>query len=89
MNKILITMFFLTIGTNIYAYYGQESSQSKYLKGEISSDEYYDSLGLPRTSQTQETMIYHKDGTKSLMKSDQYEDVVYHRDGSKTRYVKY
>jgi hypothetical protein len=57
----------------------------KYYNGEITQEEYLDSL-VPQC-QTEETTIYHSDGSKSLIRSDRNgHGTIYHPDGSKSIY---
>lgn len=61
------------------------SIANKYYNKEITTDQYIDSLGVPR-GQTQETTIYHGNGSKSLIRSNSYGGTIYNDDGSKSVY---
>jgi hypothetical protein len=87
MNKLIILMFLFSMGfgNQIHAYYGNNAA-TKYYNGEISTDEYLDSCGVP-SGRTQETTIYHSDGSKSLIRTGSSgQGTIIHSNGSKSIY---
>jgi len=91
MNKITaFALSILMIGSAFATIYGEPYNRRgnlahKYHSGEISTDEYLDSL-VPK-SQGQETTIHHSDGSKSLIRSNPNgHGTIYHSDGSKSVY---
>jgi len=88
MNKIILTAFIFSIsfGSTIDAYFGQSKAAERYYQGEISMDEYLDSTGIPKFY-SQESTIYHNDGTKSLIRSSSNcPTTIYHNNGTKSLY---
>lgn len=68
------------------AYYGKDSAVAKYQRGEISADQYIDSLGVPSKAQS-ETTVYHSDGGKTIIKPQSSgHGTIYHSNGSKSVY---
>lgn len=64
------------------------SAANRYYGGEISTDEYIDSLGVPRV-QNQETYVYYGNGKKALIRSNNAGGTIYHEDGTKSGYTTY
>lgn len=87
MKNIIVGLVLICaiISGEAHAYYGQNSAATKYYSGEISSEEYVDSL-VPQ-SHRHETTVYHSDGSKSLVVSGNNGGTVYHSNGSKSVYT--
>lgn len=64
MKKYLFAIFITS--TTFCSAYNYNSISSKYYRGEVSQDEYLDSLGAP-SYKREEFTIYYNDGTKSLI----------------------
>lgn len=87
MNKLIPFVFLsaLFFVNSVYAYYGKNNAAEQYYSGKISTNEYLDSLGAPKM-QSQETTVYHSDGSKSLIRSNSCGGTIYHSNGSKSVY---
>ena len=88
MKKLLtlLSTTSLLVSASAFAYYGENSKAAKYYRGEISADEYIDSLGVPSRNPPPTTII-HNNGTKTIIQpSSSGNGTIYHNDGSKSVY---
>ena len=91
MNKIFMFVFVssLWVGTQVqaYSYNNQNSAAARYYKGEISTDQYLDSLGCPSARQS-ETTIYNSKGGTTIIREQGNTGTIYHSNGTNSVYYR-